>query len=180
MTKTFLNLALGLLISHSVFANESATLSTQSKRLESAISRKELFINFDKDMILTDSGKSEFAIKRVEHPFEITAQDGRTQRQIVIKCDLTQETKEKSVRLATSEKEGPWLVTKIEKIGSSVQKWTLSRKKQLLKMTCVALEKFEEKLEVTSMRSYYIDRVLAEYKSPVSEKIQIAGDAKSE
>ena len=180
MKKMIFNLAFGLLITPAVFGLDSASLSRQSVRLENASSRNELFINFNKDIVLTRVGNSDFALKQLEQPLEFKNADGGIQRQIVIKCDLTQETKNKKVTLASTAKEGHWSVTKIEKIGSSVQRWTLSRKRQSLKMTCVSLEKFENKLEVTTMSSYLIDRVLAENQSPVSEKIQVAGDALSE
>lgn len=179
MTKAILNFATGLLLTQTAFGLEPSQLAKDAARFESSVAKNELFINFDKDMVLTRKKDSDLAYLRFEQSLDVKNVDG-SQRQVLVKCDLTQETKKNSVSLASTAKEGKWSISKVEKIGFAIQRWTLSRKKQFIDMTCVALEKNGEKTEIATMDSSLIDKALAGNRSAIVAKIQIAADAKSD
>lgn len=179
MKKAIVKLAAGLLLAQNVLALETSNLAQDSARFESAVTRNELFINFDKDMVLTRKKDSDFAYKGFEQTLDIKNADG-SQSQILVKCDLIHSTKEKSLNMGSKAKDGKWSITKIEKIGNSIQRWSLSRKKQKVDMTCVALEKNGEKTEIAAIKSSLIDRALSGNRSTIFARIQVASDLKSE
>jgi hypothetical protein len=139
-------------------------LETDSQ-FDTAVQQKALVLDLGKNLVLKkESASDDYAKKEIESILPMKNPDGTLIKELVVKCKLSVETTANKVTLkSTQNQSNKWTVSTVQRIGNSMERWTLSKKNSSdVTMTCMSFERKGEETEKISLIPSFVQRALSE------------------